>query len=66
MINQPPSLEELLTQARHLLQRQPRARRHPNGSNDGWRGLVFSVREFAPGFWAECLAWVRAEHVRPL
>jgi hypothetical protein len=36
----------------------------PNGGNDGWRGLVGGVREFAPGFWAEFLTWVRAEDVR--
>lgn len=38
----------------------------PNGSNDGWRGLVLLLREFAPGFWAEYLGWVRAEHIRQL
>jgi len=35
-----------------------------NGSNDGWRGLVGGVREFAPGFGAEFLTWVRAEDIR--
>lgn len=30
----------------------------------GWRGPVAGVREFAPGFAAEFLAWVRAEDVR--
>ena len=34
---------------------------NPNGGNDGWRGLVYLVREFAPGFSAEALHWVRAE-----
>jgi hypothetical protein len=38
---------------------------NPNGGDDGWRGLVLAPREFAPGFWAEFLGWVRAEHVRP-
>lgn len=37
---------------------------NPRGSNDGWRGLVQGVREYAPGFWAEYLSWVRAEQVR--
>lgn len=36
---------------------------NPNGANDGWRGLVGGVREFAPGFAAEFLIWVRAEDV---
>ena len=35
----------------------------PNGGADGWRGLVYLVREFAPGFRAEFLGWVRAEDV---
>jgi hypothetical protein len=35
----------------------------PNGG-DGWRGLVASVREFAPGFQAEFSIWVRAENIR--
>jgi hypothetical protein len=39
---------------------------NPNGGDDGWRGLVFLMREFAPGFWAEFLGWVRGEHIRPL
>lgn len=37
---------------------------NPNGAGDGWRGLVRGVREFAPGFEAEFLTWVRAEHIR--
>lgn len=37
---------------------------HPNGSNDGWRGLVGGVREYAPAFEAEFLSWVRAENIR--
>lgn len=37
---------------------------NPNGSNDGWRGLVGGVREFSPGFEAEFLTWVRAEDIR--
>lgn len=36
----------------------------PRGADDGLRGLVLAVREFAPGFHAEYLGWVRAEHVR--
>lgn len=36
----------------------------PNGANDGWRGLVFLVREYAPGFGAEALMWTRAENIR--
>lgn len=36
---------------------------NPNGSSDGWRGLVFGVREFAPAFAAEFLTWVRAEDI---
>lgn len=38
---------------------------NPRGANDGWRGLVSGVREFAPGFHAEFLTWVRAENIRP-
>ena len=38
---------------------------NPNGADDGWRGLVRGVREFAPGFEAEFLTWVRAESIRP-
>jgi hypothetical protein len=37
---------------------------NPRGANDGWRGLVRGVREFAPGFEAEFLTWVRAEDIR--
>jgi hypothetical protein len=37
---------------------------HLNGLDDGWRGLVLAPREFTPGFWAEYLGWVRAEHIR--
>ncbi|MCW2904675.1 MAG: hypothetical protein JWO67_6940 [Streptosporangiaceae bacterium] len=37
---------------------------NPNGADDGWRGLVGGVREFAPGFGAEFLGWVPAEHIR--
>jgi hypothetical protein len=37
---------------------------NPNGANDGWRGLVSGVREFAPGYEAEFLTWVRAEDVK--
>lgn len=37
---------------------------NPNGSGDGWRGLVQIVREFSPGFSAEGLHWVRAEDIR--
>lgn len=37
---------------------------NPNGADDGLRGLVLAPREYAPGFWAEYLGWVRAEHVR--
>jgi hypothetical protein len=37
---------------------------NPNGSNDGWRALVYGVREFARGFEAEFVMWVRAEHIR--
>ena len=37
---------------------------NPNGADDGWRGLVCAPREFAPGFWAEYLGWVRAVHIR--
>ena len=36
----------------------------PNGADDGWRGLVGGVREYAPGFEAEFLGWVRVEHIR--
>lgn len=36
----------------------------PNGGDDGWRVLVGGVREFAPGFEAEFLSWVRAENLR--
>ena len=36
---------------------------NPNGADDGWRGLVRVVREYAPGFEAEYLGWVRAEHI---
>lgn len=35
----------------------------PNGGNDGLRGLVHGVREYAPGFETEFLTWVRAEHI---
>lgn len=38
---------------------------NPNGADDGWRGLVYLVREYAPGFEAESLHWVRAEDIRP-
>jgi len=37
---------------------------NPRGADDGWRGLVSAVREYAPGFFAEYLGWVRAEHIR--
>lgn len=37
---------------------------NPNGSDDGWRGLVSGVRAFAAGFEAEFLTWVRAEDIR--
>jgi hypothetical protein len=36
---------------------------NPNGGDDGWRGLIGGVREFAPGFAAEFLFWVRAEDI---
>ncbi len=36
---------------------------NPNGADDGWRGLVSAVREYAAGFEAEYLGWVRAEDV---
>jgi hypothetical protein len=36
---------------------------NPNGADDGWRGLVRGVREYARWFEAEFLSWVRAEHV---
>jgi hypothetical protein len=35
-----------------------------NGADEGWRGLVVAPREFAPGFWAEFMGWVRVEHIR--
>ena len=35
----------------------------PNGADDGWRGLVSAVREYAAGFEAEYLGWERAEHI---
>ncbi|MGY1660774.1 hypothetical protein ACI78Q_06055 [Geodermatophilus sp. SYSU D00705] len=38
--------------------------RNPNGADDGLRGLVLALREYAPGFWAEYLGWVGAEHIR--
>jgi hypothetical protein len=37
---------------------------NPNGADDGLRGLVVAVREFAPGFWAESAHWVRSENIR--
>jgi hypothetical protein len=37
---------------------------NPNGADDGLRGLVLAPREYAAGFWAEYLGWVRAEHIR--
>jgi hypothetical protein len=37
---------------------------NPNGSDDGWRGLVTAAREFAAGFWTEWLGWVRLEQIR--
>ncbi|HEX2074280.1 MAG TPA: hypothetical protein VHF92_10880 [Geodermatophilus sp.] len=36
---------------------------NPNGAEDGWRGLVYAVREYAAGFEAEFLGWVRAEDI---
>jgi hypothetical protein len=39
---------------------------NPNGANDGWRGLIFLIREFAPGFSAKLLTWVRAEGITRL
>ena len=36
---------------------------NPCGADDGWRGLVGAAREYAPGFWAEYLGWVRAEQI---
>ncbi len=36
---------------------------NPNGADDGWRGLVYAVREYAAGFEAEFLGWVRAEDI---
>lgn len=37
----------------------------PNGSSGELAGLVFLVREYAAGFGAELLTWVRSEDVRP-
>lgn len=37
---------------------------NPNGADDGWRGLVRAVREYARGFEAEFLGWVPAEHLQ--
>lgn len=37
---------------------------NPNGSDDGWRGLVTAPREYAPGFWTEWVGWVRQESIR--
>jgi hypothetical protein len=36
---------------------------NPNGADDGWCGLVRLTREYAPGFWAEGVFWVRAERI---
>ncbi len=36
---------------------------NPNGADDGWRGLVYAVREYAAGFKAAYLGWVRAEDI---
>lgn len=38
--------------------------RNPRGVDGMW-GLVFLLREYAHGFWAEHLSWVRSEDVRP-
>lgn len=37
---------------------------NPNGGDDGLRGLVLAVREYAPGYHAEFLGWVPAERIR--
>ena len=37
---------------------------NPRRGDDGLRGLVRLVREFAPGFFAEMLAWVPVHDVR--
>jgi hypothetical protein len=36
----------------------------PRGADDGLRGLVVAVREYAPGFFAEYCGWVGADHIR--
>ena len=38
---------------------------NPNGADDGWRGLVVGVREYAPGFLAEFCQWIPADSIRP-
>lgn len=37
---------------------------NPNGGDDGMRGLVLAVREYAGGYHAEFLGWVPAERIR--
>jgi hypothetical protein len=37
---------------------------NPNGSDDGWRGLVTARREYASGFWTDWIGWVRQERIR--
>lgn len=38
--------------------------RNPNGSSGALMGLVFLVREYAPGFEAELLTWAPVENIR--
>ena len=38
---------------------------NPNGSDGTLRGLVFGVREYAPGFWAEFVTWATVDRVPP-
>ena len=37
---------------------------NPNGGDTGLRGLVVAPREYAAGFWADYIGWVRPERVR--
>ena len=39
--------------------------RSPNGDSGGLMGLVFLLREYAPGFHAELLTWAAVENIRP-
>lgn len=39
---------------------------NPNGGDDGLRGLVVAVREYAPGFFAEYCGWQLASSIRKL